>query len=79
MIVTREIDLTDFEPWSGAKSRYETLTYEQLKQLTFVFEELYPEGCSDTTINDILWFEEDWIAECLGFRDWEALEEHNEG
>lgn len=48
---------------------------------TFVFE--LPDGfrmprsedATDTTINDILWFERDSIAEALGYRDWEAYEE----
>lgn len=31
MKIIHEIDgLTDFEPWSGAVSTYETLTYEQI-------------------------------------------------
>ena len=77
MIVTNEITLKDFEPWAGAVSRYETLTEKQLDQLTFILEDLYPDGCTKTQINDILWFEEDWIAECLGFSDWEELEEAN--
>ena len=77
MVVTEETTMADFEPWSGAASTYETLTTSQLDQLTFMFEELYPEGCSDTTINDILWFERDTIAQWLGFCDWEELEEEN--
>ena len=32
---------------------------------------------SDTEINDLFWFEEDFIAELLGFDNWEALERHN--
>lgn len=77
MQVTKEITLRDFEPWSGAVSRYETLTPSQLDQLTFILEDLYPDGCTEVQINDILWFEEEWIAECLGFDSWEELEEAN--
>lgn len=78
MVVTNEITLRDFEPWAGAVSRYETLTASQLDQLTFILEDLYPDGCTETQINDVLWFEEEWIAECLGFHSWEELEEANE-
>ena len=80
MKVIHEIDgLIDFEPWSGAVSTYETLTDEQLKQLDSILEECYPEGVTDTEVNDILWFETDWIAELPGFRNWEHLERANSG
>lgn len=79
MKVYKEMSLADFEPWSGAKDRYNVLTHEQLEQLTAILEDEYPEGASETTINDILWFDEDWIAEMLGFEDWEALERFNNG
>lgn len=29
-------------------------------------EELYPEGIDETELNDLLWFESDWIYESLG-------------
>lgn len=79
MKVWYELDLLHFNPWSGGKDRYDILTSEQLRQLESYFEELYPEGCEETTINDIFWFEEDSIAEYLGFNDWEALEHSNNG
>ena len=80
MKIIHEIDsLTDFKPWSGAVSTYETLTYEQLTQLDDILEDLYPEGMTDTQVNDTLWFETDWIAELLGFRNWEHLERANSG
>ena len=31
---------------------------------------------TETQLNDILWFETDWIAEMLGFTDWECLERY---
>ena len=78
MKIIHEIDsLTDFEPWSGAVSTYETLTREQLKELDTILEDCYPDGITDTGINDLLWFETNWIAECLGFSDWDELEKAN--
>lgn len=80
MKIIHEIDsLTDFEPWSGAVSTYETLTYEQLQQLDGILEDLYPDGATDTQINDLLWFDEDYVAELLGFRNWEHLKRSNNG
>ena len=80
MKIIREIDgLLDFEPWSYAVSRYETLTHKQLEQLDAELEQLYPDGMTDTQVNDILWHDSDWVAELLGFRNWEHLERANQG
>ena len=34
---------------------------------------MYPDGCSETDVNDIFWFERDWIAEALGYSDYDEL------
>ena len=39
---------------------------------------LYPDGMTDTQVNDLFWFEEDFIAQILGYRNWEELEEDEE-
>lgn len=76
MKIYKETSLQDFEFWSGAKYTAEVLTDEQLDQVESCLEETAPEGgYSETDINDIFWFDRDWIAEILGFDSWEALEE----
>lgn len=79
MKYTVEESLSQFNFWSGAKDTAEHLTEEQFDQIESVLEDCYPDGITDTQINDIFWFEEDWIAECLGFADWETLVKHNKG
>ena len=76
MIVTSEIDLRNFEGWSGGESTLATLSYDQIDTLQFILEDTYPEGIDETQLNDILRFETDWIAELLGFTDWECLERY---
>lgn len=76
MIVTSEIDLRNFEGWSGGESTLATLSYDQIDTLQFILEDAYPEGIDETHLNDILRFETDWIAEMLGFTDWECLERY---
>ena len=68
MKVYKEMDMTDFEPWSGAVDTYKALEeFDKLDEFQSVIEELYPDGCEETTINDILWFEEpETIAEWVG-------------
>ena len=34
---------------------------------------MYPEGMDETEINDLFWFEDDLIAQWLGYEDFEAL------
>lgn len=73
MKMYREENLTNFEFWSGAKNTVEYLTWEELEQIESILEEMYPDGMDETDINDFFWFEEDTIAEWLGYEDFEEL------
>ena len=68
--------LQDFNAWSGAISTKETII-ENDKEQEFenLIDELYPEGLTETQLNDILWFESDWIFECLEISEEEENEE----
>lgn len=79
MKITSEIDLRYFEGWSGAVDTLNTLTDEQKSELETILEDLYPDGMDETSLNDLLWFENDAIAEWLGFEDWEDLDRKNSG
>lgn len=68
-----ETNLRNFEFWSGACDRVKYLTYEELDQIEAILEDLYPDGADETTINDIFWFEEDTIAEWLGYESFEEI------
>ena len=79
MIYTVEKPLSQFEFWSGAKQRTDHLTTEQLDQLDYMMPDVLGERPTDTAINDLFWFEEDTIAQLLGFNSFEALVRHNDG
>lgn len=68
-------DKFDFKPWGGAVATYDELTEEEFSWLLESLEDIHPEGISETELNDILWFETDFIAEYLGYSSWENLEE----
>lgn len=73
-----ESSLWDFPAWSGGKDTLDTLKEKgDCEAVEEFIEECADmnDGLTDTQINDILWFERDWIAYCLGYRDWEAYEE----
>lgn len=65
MKIYSETNLRDFEFWSGAKDFANNLTCKQLDQVEAILEEVYPDGMSDTNINDLFWFEQDTIREWL--------------
>ena len=73
-----EESLRNFQFWSGARENAAELTMEQLDELESILEDIYPDGMSDTEINDLMWFEFDLIKEWLGIDDDEEEEEDDE-
>lgn len=63
MKITSELNLTSFEFWSGAKDH--NFTYSELNEIEPQLEELLSEP-TETTINDLFWFEEEFLCECIG-------------
>jgi hypothetical protein len=66
MLIIREDSLTNFEFWAGAKDNAKKLTTEQLEEVERQLEEIYPEGMTETHINDLFWFDFEWICELIG-------------
>ena len=66
-VINENLSITDFEAWSGAISTKETII-ENNKENEFdsLIEELYPDGITDTNLNDLLWHDSDWCLEQLG-------------
>ena len=60
--------ITDkFTPWAGAVDTYNAIEEaNKLEEFDSLIDELYPEGIEETKLNDILWFEPDFILESLG-------------
>jgi hypothetical protein len=57
------------ELWSGALDTLKTITEnDKLQDLMSLLEELYPEPVEITTINDLLWFEDDYIFKQLDMK-----------
>lgn len=73
MKIYMEESLSNFKFWSGAKDTVKYLTDDELDTIENILEDSYPEGMSDTEINDFFWFEDDTIAEWLGYSDFEEL------
>ena len=75
MTITYELDLNSFEAWSGAKETLERIQREgKCEKLENVLEELYPDGMTETELNDLLWFDSESVYEWLGIRSEEQIE-----
>ena len=74
-----EKSLRNFEVWSGARDTANELTGQELDRIESELESLYPDGMDETDVNDIFWFDQDWIAEMLGYECWEHLEADHAG
>ena len=66
MKIISESNLYGFKAWSGAVDTKNTII-EAGKEYEFeaLIDELYPDGLSDTQLNDILWFESEWLFDTL--------------
>lgn len=80
MKIYTEKSLKDFEFWSGAKDTVKYLTEDEINQIESILEDSFPEGMSETEINDFFWFEEDTIAEWLDYQSFDDImyRENNE-
>ena len=79
MKIVSEIGLEEFNAWSDAVTTKERIIEEgKEREFENLIEECYPEGLTDTELNDLLWFEDEWILDSLGIVDKEEEEEEEE-
>ncbi len=61
----KELDLTEFKFWSGAKQN--KFAYNELKKLDYILDDFFHDKApTETDINDLFWFEEKLLCEWLG-------------
>jgi len=70
MKVYSEITLLSFQTWSGAtETKNRIIEAGKGEEFDSLIEELYPDGIDETKLNDILWFEPEWVYESLGMTE----------
>jgi hypothetical protein len=71
MIITNNTQtLLTFDAWSGAVETKETIIENRKsQQFDQLIEDIFPDGLTDTELNDILWFETDWVYKELRIRE----------
>lgn len=70
--VTKTISLDEFEGWCGADETLDTLyNHGDIKTVERMIIDLFGDTIDETKLNDLLRFEQDWIAESLGYLSWD--------
>lgn len=68
MKIYKEIyDLDDFEFWGPAEDTMRDLSDEDKQTIFEAIEETYPDGLTETELNDILAYDDDWIRDIVGY------------
>ena len=71
--------MNSFQARSGAKDTLDSIQPEgKCAELENVTEELYPDGMTETELNDLLWFESETVYEWLGIRSEGQIEKEIE-
>lgn len=79
MKIYKEVDAISFEFWSGAKDTVKYLTYDEIEEVFSMLEDSEPDGMDEAAVNDFFWFEDDTIADWLGWPDFETLMDARSG
>lgn len=69
MTITYELDLDSFKAWSGAVYTLDRIRREgKCAELEAILENTYPDGMTETELNDLLWFDSESVYEWLDMR-----------
>ena len=75
MKIYSEQPLSEFRFWSGGAEHASYLTDEELDRIeSQLTAELYPKGLSDTELNDLFWFEFEFLCGLIGLNEEEVCE-----
>lgn len=71
--IIKNMDIRDFKAWQGGKITLDYIIendkHEELEMLIEDMQETRGELFTETEINDILWFEDEFIFETLGLKN----------
>lgn len=81
MKVYFEIDsISDFEAWSGGNdTKNRLIELDAIDTLDSCLDDIFPNGCDETELNDFLWFDTDTIAELIGHCNADLWEDGEDG
>lgn len=73
MTIKTEVALKDFEFWGRAKDKANYLTDDEFDIIEAQIDAIFPDEVSEVDVNDFFWFEDDFIAELLGYNSFEEI------
>ena len=66
MKITKEISIRYFKGWNGAQDTVDVIVKTgKADQFDILIDDLYPDGIDETSLNDLLRFDNKWIFEKL--------------
>ena len=67
MKLTYEINnIDEFKAWSGAvPTQNAIIKNHKQEEFMFILNDIFPDGCSETELNDFLWFDDEFIFSAL--------------
>ena len=79
MTIIKEEGIREFQAWSGAVETQDTIINAgKADEFDAMIEEPYPDGIGETELNDLLWFDDEWIYETLDIREEDDEEEEDD-
>ena len=68
MKLTYEMNnIDEFKAWSGAvPTRNAIIENHKQEEFMFILNDIFPNGCTETELNDFLWFDDEFIFSALG-------------
>ena len=74
MKIINETSLNSFDFWEGGQYFAEKLTVKELHMIEEALEEDYPYGMTEGEVNDLFWFNRDYICNIIGETEESILE-----
>jgi hypothetical protein len=69
-VINNNLRLRDFKAWSGAIETKDKIIKEgKGDEFENLIDELFPEGLTETKLNDVLWFEDEMLFNELGIEE----------
>ena len=70
MKVTYEMNnIDDFKAWGGAVSTQKAIIKNhKQEEFMFILNDIFPNGCTETELNDFLWFDDEFIFSALDIK-----------
>jgi hypothetical protein len=78
MRIYKDFEADTFEAWAGAVDTLNRILEEgKGEELEALLDEIFPDGAEETEVNDLLWFDDEYVFEMLGIKTDEDEEDED--